>query len=296
MVGVSVLALFFFAAPGPEQRAVDFLSAEVPKWQHENGCFSCHNNGDAARALYAAARRGYAVPQEALAGTTKWLADPAGWDHNPGTPGFNNARLARIQFAAALADAVAGGFAPRTALAAGARVVSRDQDSTGAWKIDTGGAPGAPATYGTALATYMSRRVLEASGPAEFAGAIAKADRYLESARPENVLDGAAILVALPRSAAVREKCLRLVLAAQNGDGGWGPQARTPSEAFDTAIVVLAMEAMGDRKRAARGRAFLVARQMADGSWMETTRPAGGISYAEHISTSAWVLSAMVGM
>ena len=40
----------------------------------------------------------------------------------------------------------------------------------------------------------------------------------------------------------------------------------------------------------ARGRAFLLTRQQADGSWLETTRPPGQISYAEHISTTAWVL------
>ena len=32
-------------------RAVAFLSVEVPKWHGENRCFSCHNNGDAVRAL-----------------------------------------------------------------------------------------------------------------------------------------------------------------------------------------------------------------------------------------------------
>jgi len=34
-----------------EARAVEFLVREVPAWSKNNGCFSCHNNGDAARAL-----------------------------------------------------------------------------------------------------------------------------------------------------------------------------------------------------------------------------------------------------
>ena len=37
-----------------EAHAIGFLAAEVPKWKRDNGCYSCHNNGDAARALCAA--------------------------------------------------------------------------------------------------------------------------------------------------------------------------------------------------------------------------------------------------
>ena len=37
----------------PEGRAVRYLAGEVPKWPVNNKCFSCHNNGDAARALSA---------------------------------------------------------------------------------------------------------------------------------------------------------------------------------------------------------------------------------------------------
>ena len=65
------------ADQSPEQRAVDYLARETPRWSKENGCFSCHNNGDAARALYAASRRGYKVPADALADTTAWLRRPA---------------------------------------------------------------------------------------------------------------------------------------------------------------------------------------------------------------------------
>jgi hypothetical protein len=71
------------AAQTPEQRAVDYLAQETPRWFRENSCFSCHNNGDAARALYVASQRGYKVPKEALAGTTEWLLKPLDWDNHP---------------------------------------------------------------------------------------------------------------------------------------------------------------------------------------------------------------------
>ena len=42
------------------------------------------------------------------------------------------------------------------------------------------------------------------------------------------------------------------------------------------------------RTMIARGRSFLIAEQHDDGSWTETTRPAGNVSYAERISTTGW--------
>src|ERR1700683_877875 len=94
------LALAFQLAA--TQRAIDFLAREVPRWSRENGCFSCHNNGDGARALYAAAERGYRVEQDALEDTARLLAAPEGWKAKGSNPGFSDQKLANIQFAAAL--------------------------------------------------------------------------------------------------------------------------------------------------------------------------------------------------
>src|SRR6185436_3093434 len=82
-----------------EAKAIRFLEREVPAWSKENGCFSCHNNGDGARALYAATRSGYRISRDALAGTTAWIVQPNRWEHNKGDPGFSDQRLANIQFA-----------------------------------------------------------------------------------------------------------------------------------------------------------------------------------------------------
>jgi len=43
-----------------------------------------------------------------------------------------------------------------------------------------------------------------------------------------------------------------------------------------------------------RGRAYLVAAQLADGSWPETTRPAGADSYAQRLSTTGWTTLALL--
>src|SRR6185436_20264484 len=99
------IPLLFFLAASPEQRAIEYLSSEVQKWSRENHCFSCHNNGDAARALFQAARRGYAIPAATLADTIAWLRNPADWEQHQSNPGFSNPTRARIQFAAALSEA-----------------------------------------------------------------------------------------------------------------------------------------------------------------------------------------------
>src|SRR4029079_3455261 len=88
-----------------ESRAVHFLIREVPAWSRDNGCFSCHNNGDGARALYLAKAQSVEVPAVALTDTTDWLKKPDGWDNNKGDAGFSDKRLARIEFANALAEA-----------------------------------------------------------------------------------------------------------------------------------------------------------------------------------------------
>ena len=95
-----MFALLLLAAVlSPLERAVAYLTAEVPRWRAENGCFSCHNNGDGARALYQA---GVPPTSAALRETTAWLGNPPLWDSNRGDPAVSDKKLARIQFGAAL--------------------------------------------------------------------------------------------------------------------------------------------------------------------------------------------------
>ena len=273
------------------QTALAFLSREVPRWSQENHCYSCHNNGDAARALYLARQRGYAVPAAALADTTAWLRAPGKWDEIHGAPAASDKKLGRIQFAAALAEAFrTGAVRDAGALRAAAESLAKLQDADGSWRVDTGGLPGAPATYGTALATYVACRTLQTAGEARFAAAIDRATRWLTAAKPESTLDAAALLLASPR----RADCRKLLLDSQTSDGGWGVQPRMPAEAFDTAMVLLALRGAGPA--ADRGRRFLIKLQDSEGAWPETTRPSGAQSYAERISTAGWVVYALLEM
>jgi hypothetical protein len=304
-----------------EQRAIAYLSQEVPNWPRQNNCFSCHNNGDAARALYVARGLSHAVPAEALADTTAWLLRPLAWDDPKGDPGFSDLKLARIQFAAALTEGFqTGALTDRPALAAAAGRILQDQEPDGSWDVDVPGVVGSPATYGDTLGTYMARRTLAAAAEERFNSAIARADVWFLARSHGATMDVAAIAMALAdrlgetaRSspsaetlAAVRKKLLEAVeriLSTQSSDGGWGPYPKSPSEPFDTAVALLALHTAGDQQAGdsqafkqtiARGRSYLIGGQLPAGGWPATTRPSGFQSYAQHISTSGWVALALM--
>jgi len=300
-------------AATPEARALGFLVREVPRWSRENHCFSCHNNGDAARALYAAMQAGMPLPPEALADTNRWLAEPERWDHNGGEGPFSDKRLARLQFSFSLTAALASGqVADRGALVRAGGRLAADQAGDGAFLLEAGDSLGSPATYGRSLATLVLRDTLRAAGPEQFHTAVDKAQRWLTASRVESLLDAAAVLpivaepatADLPGAAEQRRRCLDLIARGQSKDGGWGPYDTSPSEPFDTAVVVLALVRFGGspyaaeahdlHDRIARGRAYLIASQDPDGSWPETTRPAGAVSYAQQLSTAGWATLALL--
>ena len=297
------LVLFSGDAAQAERRALVYLAREVPRWSIEHSCYSCHNNGDAARALYTAKRLGRGVPDEALRDTTRWLAHPDGWEHNGGEGEFSDKKLAAIQFAfALLTSRDAGAVRERRPLQAAARMLAAEQDADGSWRIEGSGAIGAPPTYGLYLATAAARQVLAAAG-AEFRKQTALADGWLRECRPRTVLDAAAVLIGLGDAddAAAREqqaRCLDLVRRGEAGGGGWGPYVNSAPEPFDTAVVLLGLRTVRASPDVGamikRGRRHLIATQHEDGSWPETTRPPGGTSYAQRLSTTGWATQALL--
>jgi Squalene-hopene cyclase C-terminal domain len=291
--------------PSPaEVKAVAFLSAEVPRWSRDNHCYSCHNNGDAARALYRASTSGIRVPQAALAETTRWLIGPGDWDHNGGDGPFNDKRLARVVFTATLDTAVATRWVQdRSAFLLAAQRLVLDQAADGSWLLEGDDAPGSPATYGRPLATFLARQALFSADAGRFRTAIDRADGWLSSREILTITDASVCLLGgakLPSpSHTVRYKrSLELLRRGQSADGGWGPRASSAPEPFDTALALLAL-AKCDTSREVRGmivrgRGFLIAEQQQDGSWVETTRPPGNVSYAQRISTTGWATLALL--
>ncbi len=317
---VMSVALFTAVVPDEPQadaraaatRTVAYLRAEVPRWRREHPCYSCHNNGDATRALLAASTRGHAVT-DAIGDTVAWLATPERWDTNARRGGSEEQPLARIQFASALASMVDAGRAEADALdrAAGLLVVHQQDD--GSWRLSDTQMLGGATFYGTSLATAMARRILVRAKTASVRSPLAKASGWLRTTSPVTVLDASAVLLGLerdsdPAAATQRQRSLAILQRGQGPDGGWGPYVTSQSEAFDTALALLALaglrpvDALSTAPYSAReldaaverGRASLLRTQNPDGSWPETTRPPNGDSYAQRISTTAWALMALL--
>ena len=293
-------------------KGVDYLKVEVPKWKQEHSCYSCHNNGDATRALLVAGAKGYDIGTS-LDDTLTFLKQPSQWDQNKAPSGFDDKQLARIQFASALAVAERYGKAASTDLEAAAKLLVFDQKPDGSWQLDNSQSLGSPATYGTIIATWSARTTLIASGMQPDNFTIVQADRWIRGLTPENVLDASATILALELSSDVmaenlRRSCLSILREGQSPTGGWGPYVTAAPQVFDTALAVLALGMLDTEPRLARsayraeelkeaianGRKYIASQQRPDGSWPETTRPANQESYAQRISTSAWALLALL--
>ena len=305
MFSFSVLfSVLTAVAESPEDRAIAYLAREVPRWSADNKCFSCHNNGDGARALFTAHRLKYPLPAKTLDGTTAWLAKPETWHNNGGDVQYKDEGLSRIQFAAALAEAIdAGLVTDRKPLLRAAELVASGQGKDGCWQGEFKGDVGSPVTYGIPLATGQARRILQQADPKKYKTAIARADEWLLKAPVQRVVDAAAVLLVLDGlkgdgATAKRRQCLETIRKGESKDGGWGPYVNSPPEVFDTALVILAACRLSDDKELKtmlrRGRTYLIANQKQDGSWPETTRPTGADSYAQRISTTGWATLALL--
>jgi len=290
--------------PTAERRALAYLAPEVPGSAKENKCYSCHNNGDAARALYTGVRLSYPIPPKALLDTSRWLERPQQWDHNGGESPFSDKKLARIQFAAALVDALDAGLVKdRQLLTRAAELVVEYQERDGSWQVDAAGAIGSPVTYGACLATHQARRILRTADAGRYRTALARADQWLRKVAVKSVLDAAAVLLAMDgaedsEARARRQHCLLLIRNGESEKGGWGPYVHSPPEPFDSAVVLLALGRHVGQEQVKpmiqRGRAYLLSSQQGDGSWPETTRPRGAESYAQRLSTTGWATLALL--
>lgn len=253
--------------------AIAYLEEEVPKWKRDNKCYSCHNNGDGARALFTAIRLNAGARRDPVEDTVQGLLKPESWE--PKT-------LAAVQFGASLLAAERAGMMKDGAMIRRvAEMLVKAQSADGHWQVEEEKVTGAPATYGPEVGTALALEVVERAGMRESAG---RARAWLQSRRVESSLAAAGVLMAGVR----RGDAIESLARQQLPNGSW------VNEPFDTAAAVIALVRAGaEPERVKRGRAWLLDHQ-SGGGWPSTTRPPGGDSYAQHISTTAWSVLALL--
>jgi len=151
----------------------------VPRWSRQKHCFLCHNNGDAARALFRAAQA--ASPSQMTPCRYNPLAPET--EHGTTTAGegpFSDKRLARVAFTAALATAVSTGkIKDRKALLKAAEQLALDSAGDGSWAFEGDDAP-ARRDLWQAAGHLLARESLAIADPARFRSNFDRAAAWLE--------------------------------------------------------------------------------------------------------------------
>jgi hypothetical protein len=126
----------------------------------------------------------------------------------------------------------------------------------------------------TALAIHALKTYPLPGRKAEFAQRIEHARRWLRAAKPSTHEDRVFQLLGLAwagESADTLDKLAKGLLAQQNSDGGWSQLTTLKSDAYATGQALFALHSAGripaSTAALQRGRRFLLATQLEDGTW-----------------------------
>jgi hypothetical protein len=283
------------------EKAIGYLAAETPTWRTEHRCASCHHQGSAVRALLTARDKGRFKGDKPLENSLLWLAQPEKWSENHGDPNASDQTLADLQFGASLLAAQKQ-FPDRFRddLPRFARQLTARQEKDGRFDLESSDGLATPITLGPILLTACARDVFQSQGD-EFRDSAKRANDWLINFKPRNTFEASSLLIALKKGDAeksARAAARKIVIASAHSTGGFGPYVSSPAEVFDTALAVIALSRDDDAKKNRplidKAKKQLVAWQSDNGSWEETTRPSGSISYAHRIATTSWALEALL--
>lgn len=291
------------------EKAVDYLAAETPKWRTEHRCASCHHQGSAVRALLAAKAKGKLKDNRPLENSLDWLDHPEKWADNHGDPNASDPLLAEIQFGASLFRAEPQNPERfRDAISQLAEQLAKRQSKDGCFALENSEGLASPITLGPILLTAYARAILTPrkaaatdKSPTTFDQESKLASAWLLDVKPRNTFEASSLLIALTpgrESKSARAAARKIIRESAHVGGGYGPYINSPAEVFDTALVILALsrdeQVKDHRNLIDNAKKQLIIWQLEDGSWEETTRPSGGISYAHRIATTAWALEALL--
>ena len=308
-VGLAIFCLFstLNAVEGGQamRRAFDYLLLESTSWSPDNGCFSCHNDGDAFRALLAYDKESQSLRAPQWQSLLNWFQRPEEWLKSKSAEIGESPILTFIQFGTARQAAQNAGWieAEESVERTIRNELLKTQSRAGYWQVEPDRTIGSPGTYGNALASFQALSIIGEEQSEQIESAKTRCLNWASQFYPKSSTDLAAIslLLNLAETSKLRERAKdwsQHLVETQNADGGWGIFPHRYSEVFDTAIACIAiaktLAPSSGEESLKNARQFLEETQEPSGGWPETTRPSGGVSYAQHISTTAWALQALI--
>ncbi len=298
------------AEPAPAQvdaktaaeRSMALLEVSSQKFFETSGCVSCHHQNITDLAAGEARAKGVRISADAVMGRMKMLSAAP-----PPQVLYERMDIGVPEiFASTLASLAALDVPANPATDALVANIAATQSADGAWYITAGANERPPAEEGRMTRTALSVRALKAYGPPgrapEMAARIERARRWLLAARPVTSEERNMQLLGLHWAGADAATLKRLaapIAASQQPDGGWRQQDRLASDAYATgqSLYVLAkVGALAPTSPAyAKGVAYLLSTQAANGSWRVTSRAPkfqayfnSGFPYAGDQWISAW--------
>ena len=264
------------------QKSLGLLQSCSPRFFKKTGCMSCHHQLVTSMAIGLAREKGIPVDEAIASRQTKTAqvvleANRAGYLLGRAIPGGQDAASYIL---AGLADE---GFPPNEATDTIAVYLLRQQSGDGSWRAL---AHRPPSEYSPITTTSYNVYAIQAYAPPalrqEAREKISRALDWLLKCRPTSVQEHATRLLGLKWSGANRAQLLseaRALAALQQADGGWAQLATLPTDAYATALALVALNRGGgmapDQDIYRRGLTFLLRTQQPDGSWFVKSRAHG---------------------
>jgi hypothetical protein len=285
------LAAFAFVAPPPEpapppariraaiERSLPLLQKGAAGYADQRQCFSCHNQALPLLALTAARARGFAVDDKEVRRQLRFTADSLANNRAGYRKGRGQGGQADTAGYALLALDAGGWKADDTTSAVVEYLLQRDSE-VGHWRAVSRRPPSENSHFTT---TYLAVRALRKYGTADqhkrVAARLGRALRWLRAAPAHDTEDRVFRLRALQRAGAADGEvraAARELIRTQRGDGGWAQTAELASDAYATGSALAALHEAGGLPVGdpvyRRGARFLLATQLADGSWKVRSR------------------------
>lgn len=275
-------------------------------------CFTCHNQGLPIMALTTAQSRGFKIDTEELQKQVKFTADFLAKNQTNYLAGKGQGGQADTA-GYALWALENGGWKPDATTAAVSEYLLRWQKELEHWRPQSRRPPTEQSLF---TSTHVALRGLKTFGTAEQRERI---DRRTEQVRAwllktpaqdneDRVFRLRALQVAGAAEPDLR-KAAQELLQTQRADGGWEQLANMESDAYATSTALVALHQAGGLATTdeayRKGLRHLLSKQLADGSWLVTSRSKPIQSYFESgyphgtnqfisISAASWSTTALL--